>query len=289
MPRSTDRSRGPGRGVASVSRAMRVLEAFAGQPAGVSLTELSARLGYGKASLSKILGTLEREGFVRQDALTGRFHLSWRLLALAFRHAHGVGVPAICLPVLQRLANETDELAQLSVVEGERVIFVAKAEGAGQRIRMLPLVGLAAPLHATASGKVWLAHLPEARARAVLSREGMPRLAPGTITSWGRLAAQLREVRARGYAIVDQELVEGGRAVAAPIVSAGQVVGAVAVSGPTFRLSVAALHAMAPRVRRAAAELAAVWPLQVAARDFGLGVAGPGGGAGADGAGRRRA
>jgi len=269
MPHLVDR---PGVRVASVSRAMRVLEAFAGHPEGVALSRLAVRLGHGKASLSKILGTLAREGFVRQDSLTGRFHLGWRLLALAFGHAERVGMPAICLPILQALADETDELVQLAVVEDGEVLFVAKAEGPGRHIRMLPLVGLVAPAHATAAGKICLAHLPEAKARAVLARQGLPRLTPRTITSRGKLLAQLREARARGYAIVDEELVEGGRAAAAPILVGGQVVGAVALSGPTFRLSLGKLHRIVPRLRRAAGELAGVWPARMTARDFGLGV-----------------
>lgn len=256
--------------MASVARAMRLLEAFAEQPDGISLARLSARLGFGKASLSKILATLEREGFVRQDRVTAQFHLGWRLLALAFGHAQRVGIPAVCLPVLQQLADETDELVQLAIVERDQLLFVAKAEGRGQRLRMLPLVGLAAPVHATASGKVWLASLPRSEAARLLARRGRPRLGPRTITSRTKLLAQLKEVRRRGYAIVDEELVEGGRAVAAPITSGGRVVGAVAVSGPVFRLPLARLHRMAERVKQAAADLAAIWPLGVTAHDFGV-------------------
>jgi IclR family acetate operon transcriptional repressor len=251
---------------------MRVLEAFAEQPDGVSLARLSARLGFGKASLSKILGTLEREGFVRQDRVTAHFQLGWRLLALAFGHAQRVGIPAVCHPILQQLADETDELVQLAIVERDQVLFVAKAEGRGQRLRMLPLVGLAAPVHATASGKVWLASLPRDEADRLLARRGLPRLGARTITSRTRLLAQLEEVRRRGYAIVDEELVEGGRAVAAPIWNGGRVVGAVAVSGPVFRLPLGKLHRMAARVKRAASDLAAIWPLGVTARDFGVAV-----------------
>lgn len=256
---------------------MRVLEAFAGHPGGVALTPLSAELGYGKASLSKILATMEREGFVRRDPVSAHFHLSWRLLALAFGHAQRVGIHGLCSPILQTLADETDELVQLAVVEDNHVLFVAKAEGPGQQMRMMPLVGVVAPVHATASGKVWLASLPRPEAAEILTSQGLPRLASRTITSRARLLAQLREVRARGYAVVDEELVDGGRAVAAPIVKGGRVVGAVAVSGPTFRLPVAKLHRLAPVVRRAAVELEAVWVHDVAARDFGLGVRPPNG------------
>jgi len=255
---------------------MRVLEAFADHPGGVALTPLSAELGYGKASLSKIMATMEREGFIRRDG-AGHFHLSWRLLALAFGHAQRVGVSGICMPVLQALADETDELVQLAVIEGDHVLFVAKAEGPGQSLRLLPLVGVVAPTHATASGKVWLASLPAGQAIDVMRRQGLARVTSRTITSRGRLLAELRRVRRAGYAITDGELAEEGRAIAAPIVYGGRVVGAIAVSGPSFRLPLPRLQRLAPRVQRAAHELQALWPYEVTARDFGLGIRPPNG------------
>src|SRR5439155_372099 len=172
---STPTSAVSGAAVASVARAMRVLKAFADHPGGIALTRLSSELGYGKASLSKIMSTMEREGFVRRDG-AGHFHLSWRLLALAFGHAES------------------------------------------------------------------------------------------------------RSVRRDGYAITDGELDEGGRAIAAPILHGGRVVGAIAVSGPSFRLPLPRLKRLAPRVQRAARELQALWPHEVTARDFGLGVRPPNGG-----------
>jgi IclR family transcriptional regulator, acetate operon repressor len=271
---ATSPSRVSGAAVASVARAMRVLEAFADHPGGVALTRLSAKLGYGKASLSKIMVTMEREGFVRRDG-AGHFHLSWRLLALAFGHAQRVGISGVCMPVLQALADETDELVQLAVIEGDHVLFVAKAEGPGQTLRLVPLVGVVAPTHATASGKVWLASLPDGRAVEVMRRQGLARVTPRTITSHARLRAELRRVRRDGYAITDGELAAEGRAIAAPILHGGRVVGAIAVSGPSYRLSLPRLQRLAPRVQRAARELQALWPHEVTARDFGLGVRPP--------------
>jgi len=273
---STPTSAVSGAAVASVARAMRVLKAFADHPGGIALTRLSGELGYGKASLSKIMSTMEREGFVRRDG-AGHFHLSWHLLALAFGHAQRVGISGVCMPVLQSLADETDELVQLAVIEGDHVLFVAKAEGPGHSLRLLPLVGVVAPTHATASGKVWLASLPDARALDVLRRQGLARVTSRTITSRARLLAELRSVRRDGYAITDGELDEGGRAIAAPIVHRGRVVGAIAVSGPSSRLPLPRLKRLAPRVQRAARELEALWPHEVTARDFGLGVRPPNG------------
>src|SRR5204863_5324003 len=208
---STATSAVSGAAVASVARAMRVLKAFADHPGGIALTRLSAELGYGKASLSKIMSTMAREGFVRRDGAC-HFHLSWRLLALAFGHAQRVGVSGVCMPVLQALADETDELAQLAVIEREHVLFVAKAEGPGQRLRLVPLVGVVAPTHATASGKVWLASLPESKAVEVMDEQGLPPITPKTITSRSRLVSELRRVRRNGYAITDGELADEGRA-----------------------------------------------------------------------------
>jgi DNA-binding IclR family transcriptional regulator len=253
---------------------MRVLEAFADHPGGVGLIRLSAQLGYGKASLSKIMATMEREGFVRRDG-AGHFHLSWRLLALAFGHAQRVGISGVCMPILQALADETDELVQLAVIESEHVLFVAKAEGPGQTLRLVPLVGVVAPTHATASGKVWLASLPDKHALEVMRRQGLAPVTSRTITSRGRLLAELRRVRRDGYAITDGELAAQGRAIAAPILHGGRVVGAIAVSGPSFRLSLPRLQRLAPHVKRAASELQALWPHEVTARDFGLGVRPP--------------
>lgn len=256
--------------VASVLRALRAIEVVAQSAQGIGLTDLAAKLGCRVSSLSKILTTVEGAGFVTRDAGTDRFHLSWRLLALAFGHANNVGLWALTAPILQALADETDELVHLVVVDGGEMRIVAKAEGPGAHIRIFPLVGASVPVHASVSGKLWLASLPEEEAARVLATRGMPRLTPHTIVSKERLLAELRTIRRRGYSTSDQELIEGGRAVAAAITRNGKVVGAVAVSGPTFRMPMSVLHRLAPRVKEAAAQLEAIWPPHVTSSDFGL-------------------
>jgi len=255
------------REVAGIVRAMQVLEALAVSPDGSGVKDLSRAVGCGKGTISKMLGTLERRHYVRRDAASGRFTLTWRLLALAFGHADQAGMPRVFLPVLQELADETDELVQLAVVDGDQVLFVAKAEGRGQTIRLLPLVGLWAPLHATAAGKLWLSTLPAKEVSRVLGRR-LPAVAPKTITSIDTLRKELERVRAAGYALADEELAEGGRAIAAPITRDGAMVGAVALSGPAYRLSPERLHALAPRIIEAGARLASIWPPHVNAKDF---------------------
>ncbi|HUM15732.1 MAG TPA: IclR family transcriptional regulator [Candidatus Nitrosotalea sp.] len=255
------------REVAGIVRVMQIMESLAVSPDGLSVRDLSRAIGCGKGTISKMLGTLERRHYVRRNAASGRFSLTWRLLALAFGHADQAGMPRVFLPVLQELADETDELVQLAVVDGDQVLFVAKAEGRGQTIRLLPLVGLWAPLHATAAGKLWLSTLPAREVSRVLGRRLRP-VAPKTITSLDTLRSELERVRDAGYALADEELAEGGRAIAAPITREGTMVGAVALSGPAYRLSLDRLHALAPRVIEAAARLASIWPPHVNAKDF---------------------
>jgi IclR family acetate operon transcriptional repressor len=255
------------REVAGIARAMQILESLAATPDGITVSDLSRARGVGKGTISKMLGTLEQHQYVRQDAGSARFVLTWRLLALAFCHADQAGMPRVFLPVLQELADETDELVQLAVVDGDQVLFVAKAEGRGQTIRLLPLVGLWAPPHATAAGKLWLSTLPASEVSRVLGRR-LPAVAPKTITSVGALRKELQRVRAAGYALADEELAEGGRAIAAPITREGAIVGAVALSGPAYRLSIERLRSLAPRVIDAAARLASIWPAHVNAKDF---------------------
>src|SRR4029079_15975235 len=92
---------------------MRVLEVLATAPDGCGVKDLTRAIGCGKGTISKMLATLERRHYVRQDATSGRFSLTWRLLALAFGHADQAGMPRIFLPVLQELADETDEVVEL--------------------------------------------------------------------------------------------------------------------------------------------------------------------------------
>jgi IclR family transcriptional regulator, acetate operon repressor len=247
---------------------MEVLERLAEAPEGASVTDLARLMKCGKGTVSKTLATLEARQYARQDDGTGRFRLTWRLLALAYAHGDRAGVPRLFMPVLQELADDTDELVQLALVDGDQIRFVAKAEGMGQRVRMLPLVGVWAPVHATASGKAWLASLDDTRLAEVVRTHGLPAVAPRTITTLAALRRDLAKARRLGYAIADGELAEGGRAVAAPIRAGGAVVGAVALSGPVFRLPLHRLHALAVNVRQTAERLSAIWPAHLTVKDF---------------------
>lgn len=247
--------------ISAVSRAMAVLELLGSSPHGLGASEIVTRLEIEKSVVSRILATLEKDGYVTRDAATDRVRLGLRLVGAAFRFVESLGFHDFCMPELERLATETGELVQLAVVEHETVAYVAKAEGT-QRIRVYSQLGREAALHASTAGKLFLASLPEERALGLALRAGLAPLARNTIRTVDGLRAELDRVRAQGYALLDEELFDGGSAVGMPVHARrdGRVVGSIVVAGPTFRLPRERLLALVPSLRESAARLGLAWP-----------------------------
>jgi len=249
--------------ISAVSRAFQVIEVLADAPAGAQVTEIAERVGIEFSIASRILSTLASEGYVRRDNLSGRYQLTFKLVATISRHIEEAGFPDICMPLLQEMAEKTGELVQLAVLEGTEFWFIAKAEGK-HRIRMLSALGRSAPLHASSIGKAFLASLPEEEALALVSARGLPALAPKTITTLSKLQAELRKTRSLGYAVVQDEYVEGGTAVGAVVRrerGGGAVVGAVSIAAPSFRLKSQALGDLGREVIQLSLRVASMWPV----------------------------
>ena len=223
--------------ISAVSRAMAILEELSNQPNGATVSELVMHLRVEKSIVSRILATLETDGYVVRDEITDSFRVGLPFAAIALRHVDNTGVSDLCLPLLRNVAVKTGELVQLAIVQNDQMIYVAKAEGQ-QRIRVLSLVGRAAVVYASTAGKVWLASLPEDRALALALKAGLERLTENTIVSIDRLRTELARVRKNGYATVEQEMFEGAAAVGVPVWDrrGGRVLGAVVLSGPAYRL-----------------------------------------------------
>ncbi len=251
-------------------RSLQLLEALAGRP-GLAVADLAKQTGLSSAHVWKILMGLESAGYVRRNPTTGVYLLTYKIVALGRRHADAVRFVDLCQPHLEALARKTTELVQLAVLEGDALRFVAKADGT-ERITVRSLLGTEVDLHATGTGKAWLSTLPEDEAVELVRRRGLPRITTRTVTSLKALRLALRSVRKLGYALIEEEHLEGANAVAAPIVPAGATrgIGAVVLTGPTFRLSPSKLARLAPLVKATARELAALWSdVNPGARDSG--------------------
>lgn len=235
---------------------MAILEKLSEQPSGVTVSELVMQLQIEKSVVSRVLSTLENDGYVIRDGITDSFRLGLKLAGIALRHVDNTGVTDMCLPLLREIANKSGELIQLAIVQNDQMIYVAKAEG-HQRIRVLSLVGRPATLHASAVGKVWLASLPENRALSLALKTGLERYTENTITNVDDFRAELMRVRKNGYAIVQEEQIEGAAAVSVPITDrrGDRVLGAVVMSGPAYRLPLKKLESMVPTLNALAKKL----------------------------------
>lgn len=242
--------------IASVSRAFAILELLSSSKEGIALSAIVAETNIEKSTAFRIVETLERDGYIKRD-LSGNFRIALKFVSLALLHLEASGFSSLCVPILQELADATQELAQLAIAEGDCIRFVAKADGKG-RVQVMPRLGTCAPLHATAVGKVWLASLPEATAARLLSKAGLERLAPNTITSVTRLNDELRKIRWTGYAINNEETFVGVKGIAVPVLGerdGGQVIGAVTIVAPAFRMSQKRTVSFYPALKRAAEQL----------------------------------
>jgi len=223
--------------VRSLARALRLLEALAGTDREISLTELADKLEWPKSTVHGILATLRDYRFVDQSDANGRYRLGVRLFELGQKAARNWGIRDIALPVMQRLNAQCGEMVQLATEDAGEVFYLEKLDST-HIIRIVSEIGTRLPIHCSGLGKVLLAYRAPAEARGILMRNGMRRMTNNTITDPARMEIELKKIRKQGYAIDNQEIMEGLRCVAAPIKSMnGDVKYAISVSGFVERLS----------------------------------------------------
>jgi DNA-binding IclR family transcriptional regulator len=243
-----------GNAVRSVDRAAALLLALGESPGAAGVTELARRLGLHKSTASRLLATLERRGLVEQDDETGKYRLGLVVIRLAERAERTLDLRGLALPELERLARLTHETTSLGVLDGDQLMTVAQVDGPNL-VAVGDWTGRATPLHCVAPGKVIMAALAEREVVRIVKR-GLPRHTERTIVDLEPLLEELARIRRRGYATAIGEFEPGTNAVAAPVHDArGQVIAAVDVWGPTFRLTPRRIPELAAQVRETAAAI----------------------------------
>lgn len=240
--------------IQSLDRALDVLEALAGGQ-GMTLSDVSRQLGQSPATIYRVLTTLEARGMVEADPQTQ----SWHVGALAFRLGSAFlrrsSIMERSQPVMRRLMEATGETSNLGIEKNGAVMFVAQVE-TQESIRAFFPPGTVSPMHASGIGKALLSTYDDERMVGFLRRSQLDRFTPNTITDPAALARELRRIRARGYAIDDEEKAAGMRCVAAPIIGAyGQAVAGISVSGPTHRMRSDQIERTGEMVRAAAGDV----------------------------------
>jgi IclR family KDG regulon transcriptional repressor len=243
-------------GVQSLERAFGLLEAIAHARQGIGLAELSKKVGLHNSTTFHLVKTMVALGYIRQDR-DKRYRIGRSLFALAAGALDEVELVSLAIPVLEDLTEATGESGHFAVRSGDSIVVIAKTSGSGA-FQLTNRVGVTRPAHGTALGKVLLAALTEGQLDRFLENHELTALTPKTITDPALLRQEIREVARTGVAYDDGEFNAEVRCVAVPVYDfTGQVVGALGISGPIWRLSIAVLQKQTELVRAAARRLSA--------------------------------
>src|SRR5256886_7938036 len=195
------------RSVQSVDRALDLLEALATADGEVSITALAARTGLHVSTVHRLLATLLRRGYVRQNPETSRYYAGAKLATLAEGRSRYGELRLRARPLLRSLTESTRETANLVVLDDMQAVYIETVPSP-QVVRLFTSIGNRTPLHATGAGKVLLANLATARRDVLIERLDLRGYTPRTITDRAGLRRALDDVRERGYAIDDEEFDE---------------------------------------------------------------------------------
>jgi IclR family transcriptional regulator, pca regulon regulatory protein len=226
--------------IQSLARGLAVLQVFSRQHPAVTLSEAASLTGLTRATARRILLTLEELGYVRAEGR--RFLPTPRVLAIGYAYLSSLDLWEGAEPHMAELAEQTGESCSAAALDGAEVVYVARVPA--RRVMAVNLsVGARLPAYPTSLGRVLLAALGPAALDEHLARVELRALTPHTVTDPARLRGILQEVRGQGWALVDQELEDGVRSIAAPVRDrAGRVVAAMNVSGHAGRVSVQQLR-----------------------------------------------
>jgi DNA-binding IclR family transcriptional regulator len=215
----------------AVERALNILEAAAQRREGLTNSEFSRKLAIPKSSASYILRTLEKRGYLRREAETGRYRLGLKILSLGGDAQASLDIADVALPFIRMLVEKIHLTAHLAVLDQGEAVYIEKVEAPGF-FKVNTWVGRRMFLHSTSVGKCLMAWLPKHEVDTLVKQQGLKKRTPKTITTMTKLLAELEHVKHSGYAVDDEENSLGARCLGAPIFDAmGNVSAALGASG----------------------------------------------------------
>ncbi len=227
-PATDGRTTGDTDFVQSFERGLAVIRAFGAERHELTMSEVARAAGVTRATARRLLHTLVELGYVRSNGKL--FALRPRILELGYAYLGSLGLSDVVMPHLESLVAIVHESSSVSVLDGDEVVYIARVPT--RRIMTVAIsVGTRFPAYATSMGRVLLAGQSDEWLDGYLASAQLLRLTPRTITDAARLRAELMRVRQQGWALVDEELEEGLRSLAAPIHDpSGKVVAALNLS-----------------------------------------------------------
>jgi len=242
------------RSVQVLRRAAKILSSFDHDSPERGVTELAEAVDLPKATVHRILYTLEMDGLVQQNPENGKYHLGFQLVRLGLLALQRVSLREEALPFLQQLVEEYQETVDLAVFDAGQIFYLEVLESP-QPVKISAKAGRHLPAHCTASGKAYLAYAGEKDLETVVGI-GLETYTRHSVRDPEALREDLRLTRERGYSISQEEYEEGISAVAAPVMdSSEQPIGVIAIAGPTYRLAPERIAELGRAARDTAREL----------------------------------
>lgn len=221
---------------------------------GLQLRAIAEQTGLNKSTAYRFLAHLEKAGYLVRDS-AGAYLLGPRLVHLGAGSTYQSTIRRVSRPVLEALWRETGETVNLAVLDGREILYIDVLESP-HNFRLVSQIGMRRPLHCTGLGKAILAWQPASFRDELLALTKLEKLTPHSITRPAELVADLGRIQRRGYALDDEEVEQGARCVAAPVLdSSGYVAAGISVSGPVIRMSRVRTSQIADAVKRAALQI----------------------------------
>lgn len=255
-PISTHAPAGSAYTVKSLVKALNILDVLAeGEEPPYTLTQLSRRLRLHVSTVHRLLVNLVRHGFVEEAAGSGGYQLSFKVLRMGLRVLDRLDFRAVAQPLLRQLNQETKETVHLAILQETRAISIEKF-GSPHLVGLDARLGGVMPLHCTGAGKTLLAYQDSDILNRIVHTPGLPRYTQHTITNLAALKKELERIREQGYAVDQEEAVDGLSCVAGPVFDhSGRAIAAFSVAGPATRLTATRLLEVARLVRETSRQI----------------------------------
>jgi DNA-binding IclR family transcriptional regulator len=241
-------------GVRVLHKTLDILEQIKTTESGYKLAELSREVELPKATVYRILTTLEGRGYLDRSA-DGSYRMAKKLFDLQRSEPLEQILHRAAQPVMERLVGSCKETVNLGILDAGEVVVIYTVESP-QAVRMSSKIGNRRYLHATALGKCLLAGMPDKEISRMVKLKGLVKVTDETLTTKAGLMAEMQKVRQQGWALDNQENEMEGRCIGAPVHGpANKVVAALSISGPVFRMDLARAKSLVPDLKTACAEI----------------------------------
>jgi DNA-binding IclR family transcriptional regulator len=246
-------------GIPTILRGLIMLEQVARAQRPISATEIIEQMNLPKPSVHRILSQLEEEGFLQREPVKKRYLPGPRSskFVLSIMSNDALGAPRHA--ILQALSDEIGETCNCTMLDGDRTVYFDRVE-ANWPIRIQLPIGSRLPLHCTASGKLFLAHMKPRLRQRLISAAPLKRNTNRSITDPELLLAELKKIKSDGVGVDNEELMDGMVAIAVPVFNtSNNICLTLAVHAPKVRKSLDELRQYLPSLRSAAASMASIY------------------------------